>query len=142
MNSPHLPCRYCNRAHKNRQISCTFRSYQFQPPQLGAEFLPPRTYGIENDGLILRNEFCPSCGVRRAGAHHFGCVIERCPNCRERVIGCLCSKFTLFYLTETAIGVIGVYIDFETQKIAAVDGSGELVIESLPIEALQRFRSN
>jgi len=45
------------------------------------------TYGFDEDDITQ----CHDCG-RVTGYHHFGCDVERCPNCKRQLISCECEK--------------------------------------------------
>lgn len=36
-------------------------------------------------------ERCHDCGAKVGGYHHDGCDAERCPKCREQLLGCECN---------------------------------------------------
>ena len=40
------------------------------------------------------NKRCHDCGIinKKGNLHHFGCDIERCPNCGGQLISCDCIK--------------------------------------------------
>jgi hypothetical protein len=47
--------------------------------------------------LVGENERCYDCGIRFGGIHHYGCHVEQCPECLDRLITCHCSQT---YLTS------------------------------------------
>lgn len=46
-------------------------------------------HGNEPDGR------CIGCGIKHGGFHHYGCQVEKCPHCGERILYCRCKKLEL-----------------------------------------------
>ena len=38
---------------------------------------------------------CEGCDIKHGGVHHYGCPMERCPHCGERILYCSCKKVEL-----------------------------------------------
>ena len=47
-------------------------------------------YGTE-DGRGNPGEICHDCGCHYGEYHHFGCDVERCPDCGGQLISCDCK---------------------------------------------------
>lgn len=43
------------------------------------------------------NGRCYDCGIKYGGIHHYGCHVEQCPVCLDRIINCDCN---VTYLTS------------------------------------------
>ena len=41
------------------------------------------------------NDRCHDCNIINGNIHHFGCDIERCPECGKQIISCKCKKEAL-----------------------------------------------
>jgi len=44
-----------------------------------------------NTSYTDNNDRCHDCNIKNGAVHHFGCDIERCPNCGRQLISCDCN---------------------------------------------------
>lgn len=79
-----VKCIYCQQEMKESD-SCTF-PYLVDKNQV--HYRRSRAHFKEPSGR------CGDCGIEHGGIHHYGCDVERCPQCGYQLITCRCwGKF-------------------------------------------------
>ena len=80
-------CEYCE-GEMLDEISCRTDSLM-----VDGVIVQPILWGEERESQGRRVNYpCRDCGTPPGGAHHPGCCVERCPNCRGQAIGCRCFE--------------------------------------------------
>lgn len=83
---------------------CAFPYIEIPRPHSNKPIMRERIrYGAEDDRGLSAEVFamvkrqlaepghqCGDCGARPGSYHHYGCDIERCPNCLSQLISCDC----------------------------------------------------
>ena len=65
-----------------------------------------RRMRVGDEGWVEPGGRCSDCGAKFGGYHHFGCDIEKCPDCGGQMMACEClDKYDeatgFMYLTTT-----------------------------------------
>ena len=85
-----VKCKECSMEMRNEETkSCDDKYITIQ----GKRYKRNTTYfdhGNTRDSKNRRR--CHDCGIlnKKGNTHHFGCDMERCPNCKEQLISCGC----------------------------------------------------